>query len=184
MKKEVLREIGKIKRKGMSKREVLEKSKQAANFFLDSRSYQKAEVIMLYYPLGNETDTSEILKNALNDEKTVLYPITDIYTNKITPVIVNSKTDFAKGAYSVFEPTEKNVYNGKIDVILVPGIMFDKNGWRVGFGKGCYDRFLENTDAVKIGFCYDFQIADKIDNDKFDIKLNYLVSESGMVVCE
>lgn len=184
MKKEDFRRLGKIKRKEMSGQEVLEKSKKAANIFLKSENYKKSKVIMLYYPLGNETDTSDILKNALLDGKTVLYPITDITTNKITPVIVNGKTNFSKGAYSVFEPTEKTVYNGKIDVILVPGIVYDKNGWRIGFGKGCYDRFLENTDAVKIGFCYDFQIADKIDNDNFDIRMNFLVSESGMIVCE
>ena len=184
MKKEDLRKLGKLKRKEMSGQEVLEKSKKATNIFLKSESYKKSNVIMLYYPLGNETDTSGILKKALNDGKTVLYPVTDITTNKITPVIVNSKTNFSKGAYSVFEPTEKNVYKGKIDVILVPGIVYDKKGWRIGFGKGCYDRFLANTDAVKIGFCYDFQIADKIDNDNFDIRMNFLVSESGMIVCE
>ncbi len=184
MKKEDFRKLGKLKRKEMSSLEVLEKSRKAANIFLNSESYKKSNVIMLYYPLGNETDTSDILKNALIDGKTVLYPITDITTNKITPVIVDRKTNFSKGAYSVFEPTEKIVYNGKIDVILVPGIAFDKSGFRVGFGKGCYDRFLENTDAVKIGFCYDFQIVDKIENDIFDIRMNFLVSESGMVICE
>lgn len=184
MKKDDLRKTGKLKRKELSLQEVLEKSNKAADIFINSELYQKANVMMLYYPLGNETDTSYILKKALSDKKTVLYPITDINTNEITPIIVNSETRFEKGVYSVFEPTEKTVYNGEIDVILVPGIAFDKRGFRVGFGKGCYDRFLKMTDTVKIGFCYDFQIDDEIDNDSFDIKMDILVSESGMIVCE
>lgn len=184
MKKEDLRKLGKIKRREMSEKEVLGKSKKAAEFFLNSEIYKKAKVIMLYYPLGNETDTSAVLESALIEGKTVIYPITDINTNEITPIIINSETQFKKGAYSVFEPVEKIVYNGKIDVILVPGIAFDKSGFRVGFGKGCYDRFLENSAALKVGFCYDFQIADKIDYDEYDIKMNYLVSESGMIICE
>ncbi len=184
MKKDDLRNLGKLKRKEMLPQEVLEKSTRASKIFLNSENYKNAKVIMLYYPLGNETDTSDILKNALIDGKTVIYPITDMATCDITPIVVDSKTKFSKGAYSVFEPTEKNVYRGKIDVIVVPGIAFDKNGWRVGFGKGCYDRFLKNTDAIKIGFCYDFQIVDEIDSDNFDVKMNFLVSESGMIVCE
>ena len=184
MKKDDLRKFNKAKRKEMLPQEVFEKSKKASEIFLNNEIYQGSNVIMLYYPLRNEIDTSEILKNALLDGKTVIYPITDMATNEITPIIVDSRTKFSKGAYSVFEPIEKIVYNGEIDAILVPGIAFDKNGWRVGFGKGCYDRFLKNVDAIKIGFCYDFQIADKIDNDDYDIKMNCLISESGMIVCE
>ncbi len=184
MKKDDLRKLNKAKRKEMLPQEVFEKSKKASEIFLNNEIYQSSNVIMLYYPLGNETDTSEILKNALVNGKTVIYPITDMTTNEITPIVVDSKTEFIKGGYSVFEPIEKNVYKGKIDAILVPGIAFDKNGWRVGFGKGCYDRFLKNIDAIKIGFCYDFQITDKIDNNDFDIKMNCVISESGMIVCE
>ena len=139
---------------------------------------------MLYYPLGNETDTLYIFQRALIDNKTVVFPVTDIVTSEMTPVLADNNTQFLKGAYSVFEPDNKKVYNEKIDLVIVPGIAFDKRGFRVGFGKGCYDRFLEKTNTIKVGFCYDFQITDNIENDIFDIKMNYLVSESGMIDCE
>ncbi len=185
MNKNELRKINKEKRRSLLKETVIEKSKKASEFFLDSDIYKKAKVIMLYYPLGNETDTSDIFKKAQEDNKTVVYPITDVKTNELTAVIADNETKFSKGGYSVFEPKSKNVVDKSlIDVVIVPGIAFDKSGYRVGFGKGCYDRFLENINAIKIGFCYDFQITDKILVDEYDICMNYLICEDGLVSCE
>ena len=184
MKKEELRITNKAKRKEMKSCEVEEKSKSAAEIFLNSDIYKNANVVMLYYPLGNETDTLYIFQRALIDNKTVVFPVTDIVTSEMTPVLADNNTQFLKGAYSVYEPDNKKLYNEKIDLVIVPGIAFDKRGFRVGFGKGCYDRFLEKTNTIKVGFCYDFQITDNIENDIFDIKMNYLVSESGMIDCE
>lgn len=180
-----MRKINKAKRKKMKPFEIEEKSKKAAEIFLNSDIYKNAKTIMLYHPLGNETDTSYIFKCALNDKKTVVYPITDMKTNELTAVTADGNTSFSKGGYSVFEPISKNVIDKKlIDVVIVPGIAFDKRGYRVGFGKGCYDRFLENIDAIKVGFCYDFQITDRIMADEYDVCMNYLVCENGLVSCE
>lgn len=185
MKKEELRKINKQKRKELSLCEVKEKSQKAFKNFINSEVYKNAKVIMLYYPLGNETDTSYIYSQALEDNKTVVFPVTDIKTNEMTAVMADKNTKFSKGGYSVFEPFDKKEIDKQlIDVVIVPGIAFDKKGFRVGFGKGCYDRFLDRTNAIKVGYCYDFQIVETILKDSFDIKLDYLVSESGMVVCE
>lgn len=184
MKKEEIRQINKAKRKEMLSYEVCEKSKLAAGFLLNSEIYKNSKVIMLYYPLGNETDTSYIFKRALMDDKTVVYPITDSNTNEITAVLADTNTQFSKGAYSVFEPDVKNEFDDNIDLVIVPGIAFDKRGFRVGFGKGCYDRFLGKIETFKVGLCYDFQLINDIESDNHDIKMDYLVSESGMIVCE
>lgn len=185
MKKEELRKINKQKRKELSLCEVKEKSEKATKSFINSDVYKNAKVIMLYYPIGNETDTSYIYSQALEDNKTVVFPVTDIETNEMTAVIANKSTQFSKGGYSVFEPCDKKEFDKKlIDVVIVPGIAFDKMGFRVGFGKGCYDRFLYKTNAIKVGYCYDFQKVLTIRKDNFDIKMDYLVSESGMIVCE
>lgn len=184
MKKDELRRINRAKRNEMKPYENKEKSKKASENFIKSDIYKNSNVIMLYYPLGNETDTLYIFKNALADNKMVVFPVTDTVTNELTAVFADSNTQFSKGAYSVYEPDIKKVFDEKIDLVIVPGIAFDKRGFRVGFGKGCYDRFLDKIIAVKVGFCYDFQIVDVIENDSFDIKMDYLVSESGMMVCE
>lgn len=185
MKKEELRKINKQKRKELSLCEVKEKSEKAFKNFINSDIYKNAKVIMLYYPIGNETDTSYLFEKAVEDNKTVVFPVTDIETNEMTAVMADKNTKFSKGGYSVFEPCDKKEFDKKlIDVVIVPGIAFDKIGFRVGFGKGCYDRFLDKTNAIKVGYCYDFQIVETILKDSFDIKMDYLVSESGMVVCE
>ena len=86
--------------------------------------------------------------------------------------------------FSVLEPCGTETADiKKIDAVLVPGIAFDKNGARVGFGKGCYDRFLKNVSAIKIGVCYDFQICEKICDEEHDIKMDFLISENGMYKC-
>ena len=72
----------------------------------------------------------------------------------------------------------------KTDVVLVPGIAFDKSGARVGFGKGCYDMLLERYSGVKIGVCYDFQICYKIPADTHDVRMDYILTESGLKKCE
>jgi len=65
---------------------------------------------------------------------------------------------------------------------LVPGVCFDKHLYRVGFGKGFYDRFLSaNKNIFSIGICYDFQIVDSIEKDPFDVKLNKIISENYVI---
>ena len=185
MNKEELREINKGKRRELLKDEINEKSIKASKIFLESNIYKTANTIMLYYPLGNEMDTSCIFKNALKDGKTVAFPVTDTETNDLTAVLADSDTHFSKGGYKIFEPESDSVIDKfKIDVVIVPGIAFDKKGNRIGFGKGCYDRFLKEINAIKIGFGYEFQMNNEILADRFDIRMDYLICENGLVNCE
>ena len=71
-----------------------------------------------------------------------------------------------------------------IDVVIVPGIAFGRNGARIGFGKGCYDGFLKNLGAVKVGFCYDYQICGGFIGEEHDINMDFLITESGVQACE
>ncbi len=179
--KHQIRNEMKERRRFMDRGEVVEKSQRAAEIFLNSEIYKSARVIMLYMPLGNEADTREIIKRAFADGKRLVLPVTDEGTGKITPVFFEENTVFRKGGFSVTEPkNSKDAKKSEIDVVIVPGIAFDKNGARVGFGKGCYDMFLEGMDAVKIGFCYEFQICEGIPADRHDVKMNFLLTETGM----
>ena len=63
----------------------------------------------------------------------------------------------------------------KIDLFLVPGVSFDVNGNRMGFGKGYYDRYLSNLDVYKIGICFEEQISESIPTDKYDVKMNEII---------
>lgn len=181
--KSKIREEMKIRRKALSETEVLEKSKNAQKIFLESKIYQNSKTLMLYIPLGNEISTLDIIEDAFRMGKTVLVPVTDSETFEISAHEITKTTEFEKGIFSLTEPKEKALFNsGKIDVVLVPGVAFSRDGKRIGFGKGCYDRFLENTKARKVGFCYDFQLAE-FETDEFDIEMDFVVTEKEFIDC-
>lgn len=183
MKNEIRRQ-NKEKRAGMAVEEANTKSLSAEEIFLASEFYKKAKTIMLYMPLGNETDTEEIIKDAFNNGKKVIFPVTDKVTGMITPYYATKDTKFEQGAFSISEPVDTEIANvDDIDVFVIPGIAFDKKGARVGFGKGCYDRLLQNCTGVKVGLCYDFQICGQIITDKHDIAMDYIVTENRFIDC-
>lgn len=170
------------KRRGMSLEEVVKKSVLAQNLFLKSKLYKDAKAIMVYMPLGNEVRTNAIISDAFRSGKRVLVPITDGVTFEIAACKITRNTEFEKGAFSVSEPKEKIPFDTeKIDVVLVPGVAFDKSGGRVGFGKGCYDKFLNGIRAIKIGFCYDFQLVDHIETQNNDINMDYIITEKEFI---
>lgn len=176
--KSEIRSHYKTKRMQMTKKEVAEKSLLASENFLSSEMYKNCKVLMLYMPLGNETDTTKIINRAYADSKKVVFPVTEKESGVITPYYADEVSGFKKGAFNVNEPQNgTKVELCDIDVILVPGIAFDRKGARIGFGKGCYDRLLQNTDAVKVGFCYDFQVCDSIPADDHDVMMDFLVTE-------
>lgn len=180
--KNQIREQNKIKRRAMSETEVAEKSNAVAKAFLQSELYKNAQQIMAYFPLGNETDTREIISAVFSDGKRLVLPVTDPKTGEITPCICEKDTKLIKGAFSVTEPQTKLPADmSKTDVVLVPGIAFDLSGNRVGFGKGCYDRLLKDTAAVKVGLCYDYQICPEIPADEHDVKMDFLITENGLI---
>ncbi|MBQ8525877.1 MAG: 5-formyltetrahydrofolate cyclo-ligase [Clostridia bacterium] len=182
--KEEIRRINKLRRAEMAELEVKEKSLRAAEVFLSSEFYKNAGQIMLYTPLGKETDTNDIIKSAFAMGKKLVFPVTDAATGEITPYYATENTVFTKGAFSVSEPVDTQPADmSETDVILVPGIAFDKSGVRVGFGKGCYDRLLKDTEAVKIGFCYDFQLSEKIASQEHDVPMDFVITENGLTEC-
>lgn len=171
-------------RSAMTKEEVVQKSNAAANLFLESEFYKNSKQLMLYMPLGNETDTTLVMEAAFRDGKRVVLPVTDAQSGEITPAFALPDSKYSKGAFSVMEPMGTKIADmTKTDVILVPGIAFDQAGNRVGFGKGCYDKLLNQSSAVFIGFCYEFQICDIIPAEAHDIKMNYIITENRIISC-
>ncbi len=182
MQKAEIRKQNKQKRNNMSKEEVAEKSSVICTYFLQSELYKTAKTIMLYMPIAGEVDTSAIMREAFKDGKRVVLPVTDA-ENNIIPCFAEEDTQFCEGKFSVQEPKNTAIADPKaIDVVIVPGIAFDKSGGRVGFGKGCYDGFLKSTDAVRVGVCYEFQMCEKIPTEPHDEKMDFAVTEKRVVL--
>ncbi|MBE7032094.1 MAG: 5-formyltetrahydrofolate cyclo-ligase [Ruminococcaceae bacterium] len=185
MKKNEIREQNKALRRQMSRIDAEKKSQAAAKLFLESELYKTSRQLMLYMPLGNEVDLIKVKNVALADGKRVVLPVTERNSGIITPICVDEEIVFAKGNFSVMEPQSTDIADmARTDVVLVPGIAFDKSGARVGFGKGCYDMLLERYNGIKIGVCYDFQLQSEIQAEEHDIKMDFLLTESGLKKCE
>ena len=175
----------KSQRNSMPEKIKTEKSLAAEKIFLSTSLYQSAESIMLYSPLGNETETYKIISQCFDDKKTVLLPVTNEQTCEMNAVIYTPETKLKEGAFSINEPICEDIYDkNKIDLVLVPGIAFSITGERLGFGKGCYDRFLKDISAVKVGFCYDFQLSEQIKSYDHDVRMDYVITDKCLYNCK
>jgi 5-formyltetrahydrofolate cyclo-ligase len=98
-----------------------------------------------------------------------------------------SGSRFVPGTYGVMEPApdSEKFFVASLQGILVPGLVFNKNGNRLGKGKGFYDRALANFSGIKVGVCFDFQVSEKqIPREAHDIGMDFLVTDSGLVDCQ
>lgn len=181
MKKDELRNLIKQKRQNMTEKEVKDKSRMLCDAIYKSDIYKKSDFIAIYMPLGNEADIGLIGKKAFSDGKRVCVPVTekkDIYFSEILP-----NDEFILGRFGIKEPKTKRCTNAA-DTVLVPGLAFSAGGTRLGWGGGWYDRLLAKSNAVKVGIGYDFQISDESKAESHDIKMDFIFTESGLIVCE
>lgn len=120
-----------------------------------------------------------------NPELIVCYPQTDFTSRTMNAVQTNDDTRFRKNQYSIYEPEAGDTVNpAGIDIVFVPLLAVDRNGFRTGYGKGFYDRYLPQcrTDCLKIGFSY-FEPVDCIDDrNEFDVPLNLCVTPAAVYV--
>ncbi|HKM17958.1 MAG: 5-formyltetrahydrofolate cyclo-ligase [Firmicutes bacterium] len=117
--------------------------------------YRQAQTVMLYLSFGNEVDTWPLLKQAWVDGKRVLAPKVRRYPKEIAAVEVAAMTDLEPGFWGIYEPVrDQGVDPGEIDLILVPGLAFNSQGYRLGYGGGYYDRFLPQVKGFAVGLCY------------------------------
>ena len=182
--KNTLRQQIKQQRKALTHEEIACKSEKITAFITASDIYKNADCVCVYMAAFNEPRTIPFIHTALADGKRVCIPLSDTDSCTLTLSYISSTDDLTAGAYGILEPVRIDVASpGDIDLILVPGIVFDENGSRIGFGKGFYDRLLADTRAKKAGICYDFQVCSGIAADAHDIPMDVLITENGITVC-
>jgi len=183
--KEKLRKEIKEKRRKIPKEEQRKKGKEIKERLFSLLEYKFTETILFYISYGSEVGTHEIIKEALN-EKRVVVPISN--KNDFSLILSELKDwdDLEIGSYGILEPKKDSINEvkiGEIDLIIVPGVAFDKSGNRLGHGKGYYDRLLKNSNAVKIALCYELQVVDKVPTDENDIPVDIIITEKKIITC-
>ncbi|MGH4051443.1 MAG: 5-formyltetrahydrofolate cyclo-ligase [Clostridium sp.] len=185
--KNTLRKDMLSQRKNMKIQDVSAFSNKIINTIIRLPQFIKCKNIMLYLSFNNEVDTLPLVTWCLNNSKTVIAPYCVQKTREIIPFEINDiKTDVTKSAFGIMEPKHdllKMVNINDIDLIIVPGVLFDKHCNRIGFGAGYYDRFLskKSKDAITIGIAYDNQIIDEIPADIYDVPLDFIVTQGRII---
>lgn len=173
--KDLLRHKIRELKKSHSAKELEQMSEEILRRLHSNTHIQSAKTVLLYYSLPDEVCTHQFI-NTLAETKTVLLPVV-IDNEHMQLRHYQTPKDLKVGAYNIMEPTGSlfNDYK-KIDVVLIPGMSFDKKNHRLGRGKGYYDRFLEQMPNVyKIGVCFKFQIQPVIPFCEQDVTMDEVV---------
>ncbi len=143
--------------------------------------FKKAKVVMFYVSKDYEVNTHDMIDDAILNGKTVVVPKTENETKMLSVYEISSRSELLPGGMGIMEPQANSSKSAKleaIDLIIVPGIAFDKLGHRIGHGKGYYDRFLKKISegTSTIGLAFDFQVVDKIPASATDFPVQKVIS--------
>lgn len=145
--------------------------------------FKRAITVAVFYPLDWEPDLTHLWRAR---PAACVFPKADEKTLRLSFFHISSLSSLKKGYAGIFEPSMAESGDlvtdwGPDDLVLVPGLAFDRQGGRIGSGRGFYDRFLQNLPARKIGVCFDAQIVkERLAQDKTDVRMDGLCSETSL----
>ncbi|MDE5699082.1 MAG: 5-formyltetrahydrofolate cyclo-ligase [Lachnospiraceae bacterium] len=170
-------------RKGLTDEEVAAKSEAIVQKVIKTPEYKEADNILLYADFCREVMTRGIFEDALLHRKRIYFPRVDKLTNTMEFYQVISIRQLVRGYMDILEPREdirsRYQFQPREDTLaILPGVAFDTSGYRIGYGKGFYDRFLANRRQLStMALAYSCQIIDEIPRDEHDIKMDKIVTE-------
>ena len=179
MDKKEIRKIVKLKKSKLSNREVLVYSHKVCEKFLAQDFYKKADVIYPYLAYNTEIVTDEIIEQAWRDGKKVAVPKV-LDDGLMEFYYIDSFDGISEGYCGIPEPAGGIVAKDEKVLILMPGLAFDREHNRIGYGGGFYDRYLEryaDTNFTKVSLAYDFQIFDALEVEEHDQKIDAVITE-------
>ena len=185
MDKKILRKEMLIKRDNLSedKRNLLDK--KIKEKLINMNFFKQAENIFIYVGFGSEINTADFIKDFLKMGKRIFIPRTNIEERTMEAVEISSLNNLVKDKYGILEPAKEIKAAGKLDLdlIILPGVVFDTLGGRIGYGGGYYDKYLENLGEKisKAALCYDFQLIDKVPIEEHDIKADCIITEKRII---
>ena len=166
-KKELRQRIRRLKR-AMTQEQIQDASRKLGTMLLESPLYQQARTVYGYLPYNQEVRTVPMLEQALRDGKRVAVP--KVYGDEMTFIYMEDLSLVADGYAGIPEPiADGPVADDPTALVLMPGLAFDRQGHRIGYGGGFYDKFLENEpEHPTLALCYVFQIVEDIPVEEHD----------------
>ena len=180
MKKELRKKFIK-ERDSLSENYRMEASNKIFTLLEELDLFKEAERIFVFVGFGSEIQTEIFLKKHLANKKIYVPKIVD---GDMKLINITSWDNLKPGHFNVLEPESSNYYNGTIDLVITPSIVFNKQGYRLGYGKGYYDKyFSKNNHKVSIGLSYEKLLQDYIPIEEHDKKVNFIITEKGIITC-
>ena len=183
-KKDIRKEISKL-RDNLDVNEKSVKDKEILKKLLNIKEYKESQNIFVFVSYKSEVDTHEFIKESIKNDKVILVPKVKNKFGDMGAFKINSFNDLKSGFKGILECDEScsefNKYN--IDIVIMPGLAFDKDGGRIGYGGGYYDRFLKdlNKEIPKIAVAYELQVINNIPMEDYDIKPNKIITEERII---
>ena len=170
-KKELRREI-REKKRAMTEEEITLRSQKLGQLFRQSQVYQQARTIYFYLPYNQEVRTVPMLEQALQDGKQVAVP--KVYGDDMKFLYLQDLSRIGKGYCGIPEPLDDGpVADDPTALVLMPGLAFDPQGHRIGYGGGFYDKFLaREPNHPTVALCYEFQMLPRLETEEFDIPVD------------
>lgn len=169
-------------RNNLSKEFVVNSSEIITDKILNLDIVKNSQIVMLYLDFKNEVIMDNLVDKLIELDKTVCTPKTIFKDKKLVPKeIIDLDNNIDISTFGIREPNalSNEIDIDSIDIVIVPGVAFDVNCFRIGYGAGLYDRFLSNlrNDAKTIGVCFDFQVLDEVPREEHDKQLNMVITE-------
>ncbi len=179
------------RRDELSLAEQTEKSKKIIASLLDLPEIQKSSTIFVYVNFRSEVQTLPFLRWCIQQGKRVTVPVTLVDEKKLQAIrITDPDTDLGPGYCGIPEPVlnlrrTMEIDPGSIDVVVIPGSVFDRRGGRLGYGGGYYDRFLSQDapEATRVALAYDLQLIETVDLQPHDQLMDRLITEKNSYSC-
>ncbi len=176
--KDDLRKSAKTLRKSLDMKKI---SEEILQIFCASDYYKNAKNIAMYYPYGTEVDLRKLF---LDGSKNFYLPKTD-NEGTVTFHKYAGERELVKGFGGILEPQGEEINPEILDLMILPCLMADKKGFRLGYGKGCYDRFLSKHKLVcnKIICIPESLLAEKLPTEEWDINADIIITEKNLIKC-
>ncbi|WP_320171650.1 5-formyltetrahydrofolate cyclo-ligase [Maridesulfovibrio sp.] len=172
----------------MSGPEVDRASGEIVGSVLELDQWRKAQEVLLYWPIRNEVDVRPLLREAWDSGKKLFMPCCRRNEPGIMDFgVVRAEKDMVGGSFGIMEPCRSRCeFPDAVnpDLIIVPGVGFDRTGYRIGFGGGYYDRFLarpQKDGFLAVGVCYSFQIVDGFPHEPWDRPVGLICTDRELI---
>ena len=175
MNKKELRAQVRARKRAMTGEQIREKSEKLTRLLTETEAYRNARSIYGYLPYNQEVRTVPLLEQALRDGKRVAVP--KCYGDEMRFLWIEDLSQVEKGFAGIPEPiADGPVADDETALVLMPGLAFDREGRRIGYGGGFYDKFLaRERNHPTVALCYDFQIFDHLETDEFDVPVDLVL---------